>query len=59
MIHHMLANRGVTPESWIERCPPKPNASGSNSLNRVQAVIEFDLQGNILTANDNFLHIMG
>lgn len=29
------------------------------AINRVQAVIEFDLQGNILKANDNFLKIMG
>ncbi|MDX8404754.1 MAG: PAS domain S-box protein [Mariprofundus sp.] len=29
------------------------------AIHRVQAVIEFDLQGNILTANDNFLAIMG
>ncbi|MGG7565365.1 PAS domain S-box protein [Rhodovulum sp. DZ06] len=30
-----------------------------DALNRVQAVIEFDLQGNILSANDNFLRAMG
>lgn len=29
------------------------------AVNRVQAVIEFDLQGKVLTANDNFLKIMG
>ena len=29
------------------------------AVNRVQAVIEFDLQGKVLTANDNFLNIMG
>ncbi|KQQ40508.1 chemotaxis protein [Duganella sp. Leaf126] len=29
------------------------------AMNRVQAVIEFDLQGKVLTANDNFLNIMG
>ena len=30
-----------------------------NAIQRSQAVIEFDLQGNILTANDNFLAAMG
>ncbi|RCK30485.1 methyl-accepting chemotaxis protein [Thalassospira lucentensis] len=30
-----------------------------NAINRSQAVIEFDLQGNILDANDNFLNVMG
>lgn len=30
-----------------------------DAIHRVQAVIEFDLQGKILTANDNFLKTMG
>ena len=30
-----------------------------DALHRVQAVIEFDLEGSILTANDNFLNAMG
>ena len=30
-----------------------------NAIDRAQAVIEFDLQGNILTANENFLSVMG
>jgi len=29
------------------------------AINKAQAVIEFDMQGNILTANDNFLKVMG
>ncbi|MEV6932333.1 PAS domain-containing methyl-accepting chemotaxis protein [Dactylosporangium sp. NPDC051485] len=29
------------------------------AINRGQAVIEFDLEGNVLTANDNFLRTMG
>jgi methyl-accepting chemotaxis protein len=29
------------------------------AINRVQAVIEFDLTGNVLTANDNFLKALG
>jgi methyl-accepting chemotaxis protein len=31
----------------------------SAAINRVQAVIEFDLSGNILTANENFLSVLG
>jgi methyl-accepting chemotaxis protein len=31
----------------------------NEAINRVQAVIEFDLQGRILHANDNFLDVMG
>jgi methyl-accepting chemotaxis protein len=31
----------------------------NTALNRVQAVIEFDLAGNILRANDNFLRTLG
>lgn len=31
----------------------------NTALNRVQAVIEFDLEGNILHANDNFLRTLG
>jgi len=30
-----------------------------NAIERAQAVIEFDLQGNVLSANANFLHVMG
>jgi len=30
-----------------------------NAIDRVQAVIEFDLQGTILTANGNFLSVLG
>lgn len=29
------------------------------AINRVQAIIEFDLQGNVLQANENFLSVMG
>eukprot|EP01034_Spumella_vulgaris_P039389 gene39389-48678_t len=31
----------------------------NTALNRVQAVIEFDLEGNILHANENFLQTLG
>lgn len=34
-------------------------ASQINALHRAQAVVEFDMQGNILTANDNFLGVLG
>jgi methyl-accepting chemotaxis protein len=30
-----------------------------DALNRSQAVISFDLDGKVLTANENFLHVMG
>lgn len=30
-----------------------------NAINKAQAVIEFDLEGNIITANSNFLQTMG
>ncbi|WP_432541544.1 methyl-accepting chemotaxis protein [Kineococcus sp. SYSU DK002] len=34
-------------------------ASRSQAVDRGQAVIEFDLEGNVLTANENFLRTMG
>lgn len=43
--------------------PPTENAAEMNrvvaALNRSQAVIEFGLDGTIITANDNFLNAMG
>jgi methyl-accepting chemotaxis protein len=39
--------------------PPHELASLWNAVNRVQAVIEFSLTGHVLTANDNFLRVMG
>jgi methyl-accepting chemotaxis protein len=35
------------------------NEGKINAINRAQAVVEFDLDGNVLTANDNFLTLMG
>jgi len=35
------------------------NAAKIDAINRAQAVIEFDLNGRILHANDNFLAVMG
>ncbi|MFL0803015.1 MAG: PAS domain-containing protein [Agarilytica sp.] len=37
----------------------KELADKMDAVNRAQAVIEFDLSGNILHANDNFLNLMG
>ena len=49
--------------SWLKNSASR-SASSSNegviaAINRVQAVIEFDLNGKILHANDNFLRAMG
>ncbi len=35
------------------------NAGKMDAINRSQAIIEFDLQGNIVSANDNFLATLG
>jgi methyl-accepting chemotaxis protein len=35
------------------------NAAKIDAINRVQAVIEFDLEGRILHANENFLSVLG
>ena len=35
------------------------NQGKIDAINKVQAVIEFDLNGNILTANDNFCNTVG
>lgn len=37
----------------------KELADKMRAVNRAQAVIEFDVHGNILDANDNFLNVMG
>jgi methyl-accepting chemotaxis protein len=34
-------------------------ASQIEAIGKSQAVIEFDMSGHVLTANDNFLHVMG
>ena len=49
--------------SWLKNSTSR-SASSSNegviaAINRVQAVIEFDLNGKILHANDNFLRALG
>lgn len=45
-----------TPEIVLE---PHELRAVNEALNRAQAVIEFDLKGKILTANDNFLKVLG
>jgi len=45
----------VTPDPL----PPQRENALETALNRSLAVIEFDLSGNILTANENFLAVMG
>jgi len=45
-----------TPEMQLE---PHELRAVNDALQRVQAVIEFDLKGKILHANDNFLQAMG
>jgi len=45
-----------TPDMPLE---PQELKAVSDALNRVQAVIEFDLKGNILHANENFLSTLG
>ncbi len=45
-----------TPDMQLE---PHELRAVNEALNRVQAVIEFDLKGKILHANDNFLNAMG
>ncbi len=46
---------------WVSIDPIElANLKGQvTAINRAQAVIEFDLNGNILTANENFLNVMG
>ncbi|AKC68496.1 chemotaxis protein [Pandoraea oxalativorans] len=46
----------ATPEFQMEQ---QELQAVTAALNRVQAVIEFDLQGRVLHANENFLHTLG
>jgi methyl-accepting chemotaxis protein len=49
--------------SWLKNSTSRSGSSSNEgviaAINRVQAVIEFDLTGKILHANDNFLRAMG
>ena len=50
-----------TPAKRASRKPSKAAEFESqvNAISRSQAVIEFDLEGNVLSANDNFLNALG
>jgi methyl-accepting chemotaxis protein len=54
----MQAAKKLEPVQTNEYSPDE-TAGILNALNRVQAVIEFNLDGTILTANDNFLKTLG
>ena len=44
---------------WMDMTTIRLNEGMLASINKVQAVIEFDTQGKIVNANDNFLKTMG
>ena len=44
---------------WMDVTDLRTNVGQINAINRVQAVIEFALDGKVLNANENFLHAMG
>jgi methyl-accepting chemotaxis protein len=44
---------------WADVTEARSNAGVLEALDRAQAIIEFDLTGKILTANENFLAAMG
>ena len=54
----MSAREKVAPAENLPE-PDNDTAAMIEAINRVQAVIEFDLDGTILTANDNFLKALG
>lgn len=53
------AKKLIISENESENASAKEIAAVMNALSRAQAVIEFDLSGNVLTANDNFLATLG
>ncbi|MGK0445537.1 MAG: methyl-accepting chemotaxis protein, partial [Bermanella sp.] len=46
-------------DSDVERQVAKENSEKVVAINKVQAVIEFEMDGTIITANDKFLDAMG
>jgi len=48
-----------TPEALLARSQAAEAKAKLDALDRVQAVIEFSLDGKIITANDNFLRALG
>jgi len=54
--------RAGTVVEWVNAAPRMQNlslVSQANAIARVQAVIEFNLDGSIVTANENFLNAVG
>jgi len=54
--------RAGTVVEWVNAVPRMQNlslVSQANAIARVQAVIEFNLDGSIVTANENFLNAVG
>ena len=54
-----IAVPAAPPSATPEPLPPQRENALEAALNRSLAVIEFDLSGTILTANENFLAVMG
>jgi methyl-accepting chemotaxis protein len=51
--------KGIEMFSWPNSLTSDENAAKAAAISRSQAVIEFGLDGTILTANDNFLSTLG
>ncbi len=54
-----MATSKKSPKTKPAKLDVKDLAARVEAINRVQAVIEFDLDGTIITANDNFLNCLG
>ena len=52
-------NQATTARRVVRRSQSADQASLIAAVNRSQAMIEFELDGTIITANDNFLQVMG
>ncbi|NRD75708.1 PAS domain-containing protein [Shewanella sp. VB17] len=56
----MNLNLGMLNASQRKKLAPEIESKNRiEAMNRVQAIIEFELDGTIITANDNFLSVMG
>ncbi|MBR0718018.1 PAS domain-containing methyl-accepting chemotaxis protein [Bradyrhizobium liaoningense] len=61
-LKHPDGKRAGTVVEWADASVRLQNlsyAAQAAAISRAQAVIEFDLDGNIITANDNFLNTLG
>lgn len=56
---NLLFNRNTAHLTSISSAELENLRGQASAISRSQAVIEFDLEGNILTANDNFLAVLG